>query len=393
MIEDVRRNFNGQDVVSLRQQVLHMTQKHYGVGDADIPPASKSPVFISWKEVDQLNQNSLRIMETIRSKGFLRKAAELLPEGFPVPDEPPKLSVVDYSRVNGGWSILEAQGFPSILLGFTLQARFWKHLCPELNDTSALWGFRDEDEAIRYLRKFFGVDDHHVILADRAPQEQPTWLDFRLLEEVVGLKIVNFADIVVENGGRKAYYLEGKTKRWIDGIHCRAVPDELQSYGLFPLLQKLVQPRVEVTWYDHPSYYFLFSKGTLPFISQHPYVCPTTALTQANLGSLPYDDVLKRISGYGSKSVFFKHKHNATEWERKLNQAAGEGGYIVQPWQELQPCVLMPNGEEYCLEVRSVIVGDRVVSHLARVALPGNTIGVGSKKDDLYGGAALLLIQ
>jgi hypothetical protein len=190
--------------------------------------------------------------------------------------------------------LIELQGFPS-LMGFqlafaeTTQEHF--ALSPDLRYVN---GGHTRREFIDYLHRAIvaDCDPRHVVLMEYDPWSQKTSADFRMINELLGIEVVDIRSVRKE--GRKLLYKQGESWVPIDRVYNRAIVDELDRRDV--TLPFFWSDDLDLSWAGHPNWYFRISKFTLPYLD-HPTVPSTTFLNEL-------DEIPENLDAYVLKPLY-----------------------------------------------------------------------------------------
>ena len=182
----------------------------------------------------------------------------------------------------------------------------------------------DLDPALEYL--FGGLDDagywavlrevivgrhdpENVVLLEIEPEKQKTLPDFRMHEDLLGIRTVDIAR-VVKQGKRLLYQRNDGTLVPIERIYNRAIVDELVRKEI--KLPFDYREELAVEWAGHPNWYFRISKFSIPYLD-HPAVPAAVFLDEWFAGKgrerLPEDRsqwVLKPLYSFAGKGIQFE---------------------------------------------------------------------------------------
>ena len=181
-----------------------------------------------------------------------------------------------------------------------------------------------------------GHDPHEVVLMEIEPQQQKTWPDFVVTEQLWGVRTVDTQEVTRE--GRRLYYRrEGKLTQ-IRRIYNRVIPDELERKRI--QLPFGYGDDLDVEWAGHPAWYFQVSKFSIPWLS-HRSVPETKFLD--GLESLPLDReryLLKPLFSFAGGGIIFA----PTDAQIAAIPHAERRNYILQERIAFAPVIDTPEG-------------------------------------------------
>jgi hypothetical protein len=192
-----------------------------------------------------------------------------------------------------------------------------------------------------------------VVLLDLDPASQKTRPDFHATARLLGVRAVCATELKRE-GRRLLAPLEedGRPPRFIPvrRILHRVVFDELERRRT--QLPFDYREDLDVVWAAHPTWYWLWSKATLPYLD-HPAVPKTRILSQVD--PLPDD-----LSRYILKPLFsFAGQGVQVDLDHAFVQAIPEaerGGWLLQEKVTYAPALTAPDGSGVKAEIRMMFL-------------------------------------
>ena len=360
-------------------------------------PVSETPCFFPKSLMDELAATGATLVRQILdSPGAMAAAAAVVPERFRGPDagERPVFLQVDFGLVRSESGrieprLVELQAFAS-LYGFQLVVaeayRDAFHLSPALG---FFLGGLDPDSYHALVGQAItgGHDPHEVVLMEIEPQQQKTWPDFVVTEQMWGVRAIDTAEVVRE--GRRLFYNRDGKRTQINRVYNRVIPDELERKGV--QLPFDYRDELDVEWAGHPAWYFRISKFSIPFL-KHPSVPKTWFLHE--LDRLPEDRdryLLKPLFSFAGGGIIFA----PTDAQVAAIPAAERSNYILQERIQFEPVIDTPDGPTQS-EIRIMYIytdaGDlKPVLPLIRMGR-GKMMGVDHNKGLRWVGASAGLI-
>jgi hypothetical protein len=309
----------------------------------------------------------------------------------------PGVAILDFAVTRGAGGALEPklvelQGFPS-LFGLTfVHADTWGPICSEMPGMPKRWtslfsgltadGYRD-----LLRRSILGRHaPQEVVLADLDPTHQKTSPDFWATRELVGIDAV--CPTTFERDGRRLFRRVGGKLVSIRRIYHRVVFDELERRG--SKLPYRYDEDLEVEWFPHPAWYFLWSKSSLPHLD-HPAVPRTRRLSE--LAAIPEDlpnYVLKPFHSFAGGGVNVDPK----EADVARVPTAERHHWCLQEKVEYAPAIAAADGGGVKVEVRMMFLRPdedaqlTLATNLCRLSR-GKMLGVDFNKDFTWVGGSV----
>jgi hypothetical protein len=333
---------------------------------------AETPIFIPASMLETLARGGADLLNRlVANHSYMTAARQAIPKDYFVPNETanPHFLTADFALVRNASGelepkLVEIQAFPSV---FGYQAI----LCSAYRDAfdlpetlyAFLGGLREGDYWELLRRTVLG--DHapeSVVLTEVDPAHQKTLPDFHVLEDRLGIAVVDISSLrPIEN---KLYYrnVRGQLVR-IERIYNRAIADELIARNV-RLPFELSHPW-EVEWAGHPNWYFLISKFSLPWLSRpkvaRDLVPPAVflddflegagrqglaeagvALPQEHSPDTCYRELLlKPLFSFAGKGIQFE----PTRAQLEAIPRASRGGYLLQQRMHFEPTIDTPFGK------------------------------------------------
>ncbi|MDO8680210.1 MAG: hypothetical protein Q7R30_16960 [Acidobacteriota bacterium] len=309
-------------------------------------PISETPCFFPRSLMDQLaDTGATLVRQLLDSPTAMAAAAAVVPERFRGPNagERPVFLQVDFGLVRGETGgiepkLVELQAFAS-LYGFQLVVaeayRDAFHLSPVLG---LFLGGLDAGSYHSLVGQAItsGHDPREVVLMEIDPQQQKTWPDFVVTEQMWGVRAIDTAEVTRD--GRRLFYTRDGRRTPITRVYNRVIPDELERKGV--QLPFDYRDELDVEWAGHPAWYFRISKFSIPFLT-HPSVPKTWFLHE--LDRLPDDRdryLLKPLFSFAGGGIIFA----PTDAQVAAIPAAERSNYILQERIQFEPVIETPDG-------------------------------------------------
>jgi hypothetical protein len=250
---------------------------------------AETPVFIPADLRARLETGAREIVRQISEPQRIQNMERDLPPRYNTPRRTPLpgIAIVDFAITRNDRGelvpkLVELQGFPS-LFGLTFEhAKVWGEICSRMPGMpprfTSLFSGLDEHGFVHLMKRAIlgRHDPEHVVLADLHPEKQKTSSDFWATTRMLGIEMV--CPSTFERVGNKLYRKTpagGKIE--IKRIYHRVVFDELEKSGM--RLPYRYDEDLDVEWFPHPAWYFLWSKSSLPYLD-HPLVPRTIRLSE-----------------------------------------------------------------------------------------------------------------
>jgi hypothetical protein len=356
---------------------------------------SETPIFLTREFTDEVTRAAYTIVDQTRTSEFARHAASAIPRGLEVPNESahPNFLVVDFGICAEGDRLvprlIELQAFPS-LFGFQLLLlhciRKAYPVIPR-NWTSSFGGIKDE-AYIELLRRTIvaDVDPENMVLLEIEPEEQKTRIDFAATETLLHIRPVCVTKI--KKRGRQLFYdCNGREVR-IERIYNRVIFDELIRRPDLNLPFQF-QDDLDVTWVDHPNWYFQISKHSLPFLKTE-HTTPAFFANEFPAGEKIDNYVLKPLYSFAGLGV------DMEPTREKIGALKNPQEWILQKKVNYAAFVPTVDGLQSKAEIRMMFVwpendrGPILVNNLVRMS-QGKMMGVDFNIDNTWVGASIAL--
>ena len=355
-------------------------------------PISETPCFFPRELMRTLADTGLTLLDQIlNSPEAMQQADSVVPERYRGvgAEVIPTFAQVDFGLVRDGSGnitpkLVELQAFAS-LYGFQLaMAEAYRDafdLPPSLD--LYLDGLTHDRYYELAANAIVGDNDPaEVVLMEIQPQQQKTWPDFVVTEQLWGVRAVDTLEVKRE--GRRLYYRRDGRLTQIKRIYNRVIPDELE--------RKKIQlgfgygDELEVSWAGHPAWYFRISKNSIPFLN-HPSVPETRFLD--GIEQLPVDRdryLLKPLFSFAGGGIIFA----PTDAQIAAIPLYERRNYILQERIQFEPVIDTPEGPTQA-EIRIMYLRDgarlRPVLPLLRMGR-GKMMGVDHNKGLRWVGAS-----
>lgn len=360
MIPELRRRFNAQFHPERYRQFLRFLEERCGV------PIRfrncETPCFFERELLEKMASYGRELVaQVVGNSAYLTAARARIPERFRTPGETlhPLFVQADFGLDEQGEPrLVEIQGFPSLyayqpLLVAAYQAAY--ALDPGL---SAFFDGLDVEAYTAIVRDTIvgPHDPENVVLLEIEPETQKTLPDFVLTERLYGIRTVCLTQ--VQKQGRSLFYQRNGRLTRIARIYNRVIPDELERRSIAPGFEFCDD--LDVEWVDHPCWFFLLSKYSLPFF-RHPCVPETHFLDQ--IGAVPEDlenYVLKPLFSFAGQGV------RIGPAREEIDAIANPSHYVLQRRVLFKPVIETPHGPTR-VEVRIMYLWPRQQGDVVRI--------------------------
>ncbi|WP_299522343.1 hypothetical protein [Winogradskyella sp.] len=357
---------------------------------------AETPIFIPKTLKEKLIEACEDIMKVINQPNFkdLTRGA-FFDENSIVPneDERPKFIQLDFGICKDEHDelvpkLIELQGFPSLYFFQELLGRMHKkHFGDNIPKAYSQHpnGMTTEEYIALLRTEIVGdTDPKQVVLLEVEPHEQPTAIDFYATEAILGIKTIDFTDLIKK--GKQLFYKDenGEVVRILK-IYNRIIFDELHHRkdikGEFKF-----QDEVDVEWIGHPNWFFRISKYTMPLLNGK-YIPKSYHLDK--LEDIPEDlenYVLKPLFSFAGSGVHINVTRNTIE------SIANKSNYLLQEKVAYTPIIETMDVPAKC-EIRMMMVHNsktdsiEIVSNLVRLS-KGEMVGVKYNKDKTWVGGS-----
>jgi hypothetical protein len=398
MDRELRSLFNAGYTPDLYRRYVARLEKSLGV---KIPfRIAETPFFIPKALSQRLATAANEIVAQISRPEVIEAMKKAIPPHLDVPrcDRLSNCLQVDFAickdedgELTG--KVVELQGFPSL---YALMVAQTDALAEELKTVPGLerrWSLffsgLDRDSFVERFKHALlsGNPPEEVVLLDLEPKAQKTYADFVATKMLTGVDAIAPEEIVRE--GRRLFRLVDGRRVPIRRIYNRIVFDELDAKGLHGALPFDYREDLDVTWFPHPNWYWIWSKYTLPFVD-HPSVPKATLLSE--LEKIPDDlsrYVLKPLFSFAGSGV----KVDPTRADLDAIAERDRAGWLLQEKIVYEPGIVTPDGHGVKAEVRMMFLRaddeekPTLVLDLVRLSR-GKMLGVDHNKDfDWVGGS------
>jgi hypothetical protein len=288
--------------------------------------------------------------------------------------------------------IVELQGFPSLYAFTLLQARAWSDTLQKSAgfgvSFSPTFGGLDDAAAIARMREAIcgGEDPSSVALLDLEPLGQKTLCDFVATHKLLGIESVCVTELVRD--GRRLFRKKDGKLAPVRRIYNRVVFDELEKKGV--TLPFAYTDDLDVTWFPHPNWYWVWSKYSLPQIA-HPAIPRARLLSDVD--ELPQDlsrYVLKPLFSFAGSGVVI----DVTPKDLTNIPPSERGGWLLQEKIDYARDLVTADGSRVAVEVRVMCLRApsetalRPLLNLVRLSR-GKMHGVDHNKDMKWTGSSV----
>jgi len=301
---------------------------------------SETPCFLPGPMVEKMSRYGREMVEQLLANPrYEQESREAIPAAYRVPNEAPYPMFVqaDFGLdPNLEPKLVEIQGFPTLYAYQPVMAQCYREAYGISDSLPAL--LSGEYESLLREAIVGGHDPENVVLLEIDPSHQKTRADFKLTEELLGVRTVDIA--AVRKQGNRLYYGDVPIRR----IYNRAIVDELERKKI--QLAFDFRDDLDVEWAGHPNWFFRLSKFSLPYL-RHQAVPHTEFLDRAPRIDHPERYVLKPLYSFAGSGVVV----GPTQEQLDAVPAEHRSQYIVQERIDFQPLIDTPAGPTK-LEVR-----------------------------------------
>lgn len=390
MIPEIRKHFNTLYTDEKYRNMLHFIESTYP-GTLEFRIA-ETPVFFSKELTQQLIEASEKMVDVITAPDFREKTNRAIPANafVPGPEGRPHYIAFDFgicTDENGKLvpRLIELQGFAT-LFGFQefLGISYTKYFdIPE--GFTMYFNGHDHNSYVKLLKEVIigACAPEEVVLMDVKPDQQKTRIDFHVIQQYLGIPIVDFYEIRAD--GKKLYYERNGERKYIKRIFNRLIFDDLHKQTEAPSFD--IQQEYDVEWITHPNWFYRISKFTLPFL---PFDFVPHTQFVSELKSIPHDlqnYVLKPLFSFSGMGVII----DVTPAD--IKQIPDKENWILQRKVQYAPAIYSPEGGVQC-EIRMIYFWEdgkarpEPALNLMRMSR-GKMIGVRYNKDFNWVGATM----
>ena len=344
MIPSYRRAFNSNYKPEKYPELLRRLRERCGVPIEF--RVSETPVFLPAPLLLRMAESGKELIrQLVESPDYRRRSEASIPPEFHAANESthPMFVQVDFGLVRDAAGelqpkLVELQAFPSLYAYQPVLARTYL----ENYGLDAGWRYHlgglDDGSYRELLRKAAvgDCDPQNVILMEVDPDQQKTLPDFRVTEQMLGIRTVDIRR--VRKSGRELYWEDGSRRVPIRRIYNRAIVDELERKGV--KLGFDFRDELDLEWAGHPNWYFRISKFSIPFL-KHETVPRTWFLDQ--MERVPEDlenFALKPLYSFAGLGVII----GPTKADLDAVPAERRGQYILQERLHFTPVIETPFG-------------------------------------------------
>lgn len=362
---------------------------------------AETPVFLPADLRQRLETSCHEVIAQLSEPARISKMEKDLPKRYNTPRRTPLpgVAILDFAITRDARGMLipklvELQGFPS-LLGLTcMHAEEWGKTLAAMPQMPAQWSSffsgLDRGGFINLFRRSI-LGDHEaqfVVLADLNPARQKTAADFHATEILLGIESVCPSTFIRE--GNRLYRTKDGRKIQIKRIYHRVVFDELEKLGM--KLPYSYDEDLDVEWFPHPAWYFIWSKSSLQHLN-HPAVPRTLRLSELKEIPRPLDQyVLKPFHSFAGGGV----NVDPTEADVNAIPDAARDNWCLQEKVIYAPVIEAADGGGVKVEVRMMLLRpDRdskftLATNLCRLSR-GKMLGVDFNKDFTWVGGSVAM--
>jgi hypothetical protein len=301
------------------------------------------------------------IQEILRRPEIMAKGEAAVPERYRTPgrDALPHFNSIDLAIVRDedgrlAPRLIELQGFSSLYGMQLVQSEIWGEVLsgiPGMPDRwTGLFSSLTRESYVALLRRTVIADaaPEEVVLLDLDPASQKTRPDFHATARLLGVRAVCATELKRE--GRRLLAPLGDRFVPVRRILHRIVFDELERRRT--QLPFDYRDDLDVVWAAHPTWYWLWSKATLPYLD-HPAVPKTRILSEVD--PLPDD-----LSRYILKPLFsFAGQGVEVDVDRARIQAIPppqRESWLLQEKVTYAPALVAPDGSGVKAEIRMMFL-------------------------------------
>jgi len=349
MIPKYRKEFNRRFTAEKYREIQLSVRENFGT-DCGFR-LSESPVFLTSEFKKKLISASDSIIEQIKSMSA-EELSKAIPKNHSVPNDTdkPHFLAIDFGICkdeNGEISpkLIELQGFPS-LYGFKkLYEQMLIENYPFLEEVRHTIS---KDEYFEKLKNVILADENpeNVVLMEIHPEKQKTYIDFRATQKMIGIPIIDLAD--VKKSGRELYYEDGNKKIQIRRIYNRVIFDELDRISDLKTNFDF-RDELDIEWVTHPNWFFKISKYILPKL-KHEFVPKSYFLNEFPSTENLSDYVLKPLFSFAGSGI------DLNPSKQKIDQISDPENFIMQRKVSYEPLFEDTKGDFSKAEIRMLFL-------------------------------------
>jgi hypothetical protein len=344
VIHALRAGFNASWTEAKYRDLVHSLELRTGATLGF--PLSETPCFFEGAFLSSLADTGLELVHQILDNPDAMAAADaIVPPRYAGAgaEATPTFLQVDFGLVrdeqgNIRPKLVELQAFAS-LYGFQLaMAEAYRQSFTLPSNLSSFIGGLDITSYLALAKRAIAGDHDpdEVVLMEIQPQQQKTWPDFVVTEQLWGVRAIDTSEVKRE--GRRLYYRRDGRVTPIKRIYNRVIPDELERKRI--QLPFGYGDDLEVEWAGHPSWYFRISKFSIPFLN-HEAVPETWFLD--GIESLPVNReryLLKPLFSFAGGGIIFE----PSDAQIAAIPIAERKNYILQERIAFSPVIDTPEG-------------------------------------------------
>ena len=354
-----RERFNAAFSDDLYRRYLHRLE--HNLGHPVAFRVAESPAFLPRPLRVKLATAAREIVAKISKPDVIAAMKPAIPSRFDVPglDALPACAVVDFAVVREpdgslGGRVVELQGFPSLYALMVLQS---EALAAELQairgldrEWSVFYGGLDRHRFIERFKEALitDIDPEEVVMVDLHPAAQKTYGDFLATQHLTGVDHVALHELTRQ--GQRIFREKNGRRVPVRRIYNRVVFDELERSGIAAPFDW--REPLDVSWFPHPNWYWLWSKYTLPHID-HPAIPRARLLSE--IDAVPSDlsrYVLKPLFSFAGGGV----NVDVTEKDLVAVPRAERSGWLLQEKIDYAPALRAVDGGGVKIEVRMMFL-------------------------------------
>jgi hypothetical protein len=416
LIPELRRQFNEGFTSERYEALLRLVEERCGMRVEF--RIAETPVFLPAPLLEEMASAGAELARSLLGNPrYLEAARQAIPSGYAVAGETehPHFLTADFAlvRTEAGELVprlVEIQAFPSVYGYQDVLSSAYRDVFNLPGTLGMYLGGLDEAGYWALLAQTVlgGHDPRHVVLTELDPLNQKTLPDFQVTARRLGIAVVDIRSL--EAVGDKLHYRDGSGGLVpIHRIYNRAIADELMARQVqlpFDLTYEW-----DVEWAGHPSWYFLISKFSIPWLCRppvrHAVVPPAVFLDdflegngRAELAAagvaLPAETgpktvygelLLKPLFSFAGKGIQF----DPTQAQLEAIPAEKRKEYLLQQRMRFEHTIETPHGLTQA-EIRILYLwpdGGVLTPALSLVRLGrGKMMGVDHNKDQEWVGAS-----
>ena len=389
MIPSHRQWFNRNFSPAKYARFLELLERH--CGEPTQFRHSETPCFLPAELIDRMARYGREMVEQLLANPQYRQdSRNAAPQEYRVPNEAPHPL---FLQADFGLDpdlqpkLVEIQGFPTLYAYQPVMSQCYREAYGIDAGLETLPGGLHPDTYRSLLREAIvgSQDPENVVLLEIDPSHQKTRADFKMTEQLFGVRTVDIA--AIRKQGNRLYYERDGKQVPVHRIYNRAIVDELERKGIRIAFD--FRDDLEVEWAGHPNWFFRLSKFSLPYL-RHPAVPWTQFLDRAPKVDHPERYVLKPLYSFAGSGVIV----GPTADQLDRVPEALRSRYILQERIDFQPLVETPFGPTK-LEVRIMYIwldSLRAVNTIIRMGR-GAQMGVDHNKGFEWVGASAAFID